>query len=360
MAVSSVNIYSSKQVLKARLQAALVFESSFRDFSSQTANSQYQIMNALNLLAKSEDALEAYSFLLTIKQREYDNAVESSKKASSSFSANQSEIETKTKEFQAGVAKFKKDEERKAIFDCILGAVEVIGAIAATVATGGAAAPTIVATGANAAKAVGKVAALIAKLKAIFQKLKEIYEKIKPVIEKLKALVDTAKTVIDNLRKLREVTDNAIALKPDTKSNDVINATAEWQRFALEITAMEDNIREYDIAGKQAFFMALKKLVINGQTHILAQANLVQRGDELATVTIQNKMEQRDKDRLSAMVYNNSASEKVLDFLRRAMFDRLLQIRGLVYLDFATYCSAYSYHTLRHGKLTRKSANPAC
>jgi hypothetical protein len=32
------------------------------------------------------------------------------------------------------------------------------------------------------------------------------------------------------------------------------------------------------------------------------------------------------------------------------MFDRLLAIRSLVHLDFSTYSSAYSYHTLLRGK----------
>lgn len=115
MAVSSVNIYSSKQVLKARLQAALAFENSFREFSAQNVNAQYQVTNALDLLAKSNNALETYGFLLEIKQREYDTAMEANKKAASVLKADQDEITDRTREFQAGVGTYERDEERKAI-----------------------------------------------------------------------------------------------------------------------------------------------------------------------------------------------------------------------------------------------------
>ena len=350
MAVSSVNVYSSKQILKARITAALVFETAFRQFWLETGNAKNQTATALNLLAKSNDAIESYSFMLDIRQREYDNAITAHKKASTTFSDNQDEIAARTKVFEAGMTKFEKENKLEIVKAVIMGVIEIGVAIAVAVKSGGSTAPAIAANLAETVKGVGKVAMMVAKLKAIYEKLVKIYAKIKPVVEKLKKVVEEVNEVVDALRQFKETGQVAKTLKPDTKSTDVFNATAEWRIFQLEIEAMEDSMLDYNIEGKKAFFMALRKLAINGESFILTQANIVQKGDELATCMLQQKMTTRDTKRLSHMVYNLSGDQVVLELLQRSMFDRLLAIRGLVHLDFFTYCTAYKYHTLLRGK----------
>lgn len=350
VAVPSVNIYASKQILKSRLTAALAFEQAFRDFSIEASNRKVQTQTAVDLLRKSQDAIQTYAFIKEIRQREYDNAVVANAKAQKTFQANQSNLCNLGANFQAGVEEWKEAEKEKAAKDVLKGLVMVGLAIGATIATGGAAAATIPAAGAAVVNTASKIATLIAKLKQIFEKIKEIYNKIKPVIEKLQLMVKTINDVIATLRKFDGATTGTKTLKLSADSTDVFNATAEWRRFDITVREMEDSLREYKIKGKEEYFHDLKILVPNGECFILTQANLVKTGDELATVLVQSEAERRSESRLSLTTLSVATDLDVLDLLVRAMFDRVLTIRSLVYLDFLTYSSAQEYHTLSKGQ----------
>ena len=349
MAVPSVNIYASKQVLKARLAAAMAFEVSFQSFSAQSHVEGNRTSDALDMLAKSDDAISAYKFTLGIRQREFDNAVTANNKAAATFAQNEKDIDSLRKAFEKGIEDYKDAQKMEAVKGVITGIFSVVVAVAATVATAGAAAPAVVGAIGAVAQGATEVVTLWQKLKAVFDKIKAIYEKIKPVIAKLQELVKTAMAVVAALRQLAQTTgaaDSAVTVKADAQSPDIFNATAEWRRFNLTVMEMEEILRDYDIDGKADFFHALKTLVINGECYIQTQANLVTKGDELATVMLQSKHEDRQHERLSKLAYKSTTDSSVFELLRRAMFDRLLAIRALVYLDFATYLSAYDYHTM--------------
>jgi hypothetical protein len=353
LSVPSVNIYASKQVLKSRLVAALAFEEAFRDFNTEARSLNIQTNTALNMLAKSSDAMQTYEFLKDLRMRDYKNAVTANEKALVIFKTRQSDLETLGNRFKRGIEKWQKDQKRKGLFAFLTAVVEIGVAIGATVATGGAAAPAVGAAVAGTVKAAGKIAQLVAKLKEIFEKLKKIYEKIKPVIEKLQAAATIVKDVVDKLNKFAAATEGPKAVKPPMSSSDVFNATAEWRRFDITIRDMIDGMSDLDykgIDGKDDYFQALKFLVVDGETYIQTQANLVTKGDELATVLLQQKMESNDTARLAATARVVATEKSVAELLRRAMFDRILAIRTLVFLDFYTYTTAYQYHTLSNGK----------
>ena len=83
--VPSVNVYSSKQVLKARLIAAKGFEDAFQSFVAQERSSTNWEGLSANLLAKSDDALEEYAFLKDQIQKAYDAALASNTLAEKDF-----------------------------------------------------------------------------------------------------------------------------------------------------------------------------------------------------------------------------------------------------------------------------------
>ncbi|RPA75394.1 hypothetical protein BJ508DRAFT_230147 [Ascobolus immersus RN42] len=346
--VSSVPIHASKQVLKSRLTAALAFETAFRDFSLHTGGMKVQAMQAVNVLSKSNDALQTYDFIRSIRSREYDNALKSNGKAKAIFSTNQTDLETYSQRLRDGVEEWKKDQILKAGWEIFKGIFEVGIAIGATLATAGAAAPVAITAVATTVNTATKVGQMIAKLKRIFDKLKAIYEKIKPVLEKLQTVVKSITDLIANIRTFDAATQPVLKLDTKNDITDVFNATAEWDRFDITVKEMEDTLVDYSISGKEEFFRALKFLVINGKCYILTQANLVQKGDELATVLLQKKMEERNQDRLAATLRTIATDDRVVRLLTRAMFDRVLAIRSLVSLDFASYVSAYKFHSLQN------------
>jgi len=349
--VPSINIYNSKQILKARLQAAIAFETSFQQIHGQGKQADYQVRQALNLLAKSDDAVQNYTLLAQMKQRDYENAIVIKEKAEELFRAGQAQLVDRQKAFEAGVQRYKDAQERQAFLDCLTGIFKVIGAIGATVATCGAAAPVAVATAVSTtAQVADKAKTLIEQLKNIYKTLKALYEKIQPVFKALGELAKIAKTAVDNMQELNRKTTTPTSLKPDTQSNDPINPNTEWEAFRIEIISMKDSLRTTPIDDKDGFFIALEKLVVLGQAQIYAQTHLVFRSDDLTAATMQKRIGDQELSRNATMTYDPSQSEKVLKLLQKVTFDRLLAVRSLVYVDFGTYCSAYEYHTLRESE----------
>lgn len=77
--VPSLNIYSCKQILKSRLLAAQSFENALLEHLSSERNSVNWTYTGADLLRKSDNALEEYTFLSKLANKNYDNAVESHK-----------------------------------------------------------------------------------------------------------------------------------------------------------------------------------------------------------------------------------------------------------------------------------------
>jgi hypothetical protein len=352
VAVPSVNIYSAKTVLKSRLTAAQAFEDAFRTYRTQSVNMKIQMINAANLLARNKDVIQAYQFQRDLKQKEFDLGVKANDEASSKLEASTKSLKKLGDDFEEGLKEWQRKKKEEAGKEIIKGFFTAALAIGATVASGGLAAPLAGMAAVNLGNAVTSVAKVIKALKEFYDKIKELIEKLKPVIDKIKALVKIVMKVIETLKKFNAATGDASTLRPDVKGQDPINATAEYDRFLVEVQSLESQMQEYnDINGKAAYFKALRILVINGKAAIQAQQNLVQRGDELAVTIIQQQVEVRDEKRLAAAATTVDQAQAVSELLSRAMFDRILAVRGRVYLDFFTFLTAFRYHTLREGKL---------
>lgn len=113
---------------------------------------------------------------------------------------------------------------------------------------------------------------------------------------------------------------------------------------------MQEYLRDYKIEGKREYFMLLKTLIITGECYIRTQSNLVQKGDDLTIVSFQSKIKAKDQKQLAAISYSAVTNEKILNLLKRAIFDRVIALQTFVYQDFQTYSLAYNYHTLSKGE----------
>ncbi|CAG1966982.1 unnamed protein product [Fusarium graminearum] len=280
--VPSVNIYASKQVLESRLAASMAFEQAFQNFVAQERASAAMLGQTMNLIAKSEDAMSEYAFLEEVSQKAYRPA------------------------------HLHRDNR----------------AIAATVASGGLAAPMVSAAVGSAVNAGKNIANIINTIKGVLQTLAE-------TIQNVVAALNASQT-------LQEKT----ALQRPDMSLDIFNATALWDIFREKIDDIEKALSGIDFDAKDKYFFALKTLVINGKTYLQTQENLCQRGNELALVLLKVKLQHKDQKRLALSATATEQQGAVLDLLKRAMFDRLLTIRSLVFLDFQIYSEAYMFHAL--------------
>ncbi|KAM5376208.1 hypothetical protein ACJA88_007319 [Fusarium oxysporum] len=343
--VPSVNIYASKQVLQSRLAASTAFEQAFQHFVAQDRASAAVLGQTVNLIAKSEDAMSEYTFLEDLAQKAYASAQSAREVAFKRYDQNNTDLVPLQKAFSKGLEDWcteQKVEAAKAVFSAC---ISTIGAITATVASGGLAAPMIPAAAGKAVEAADKIAKIIEKIKEVIKKIKEIYEKLKPILEKLTKLAETIQAVVTALNASKTLQEKTAIQRPDM-SLDIYNATAQWDIFKEKVDQIETTVASIEFPGKQEYFFALRTLVINGKTYLQTQENLCRRGNELAIILLKVKLQHKEKQRLTLSAKATEQQGAVLDLLKRAMFDRLLSIRSLVFLDFYMYSEAYMFHAL--------------
>ncbi|KAI9749666.1 MAG: hypothetical protein M4579_006787, partial [Chaenotheca gracillima] len=344
--IPSVNIFASKEVLQARLLAAQRFEDDFHVFIGKSRDNEYLNLAAANMVYASNDAMSEYNFLEGLARKHYTENADALEKAQKSFSARQDELKKAGEKFQQGIQKLKKDQEMEAVKEGIFAAIEVIGAIALTVATAGAAAPAVVAAGVHAVSKVSTVSKIIQKIKEIVGKLKKIYEKFKPMIKKLAALVEAVKKIVAILNQAKSIAEKPNQLEPASTDMDEINGMRVWDDFVIDVTSMFDEIQGYEIEDKAPYKVALLKLSVSGKAVLATQTAVITSGEALTTILLKEKLQNDQTGRLEKALSVIGKNSRVVSVLERAMFDRVIAIRGLAFLDFWNYSLAYQYHTL--------------
>lgn len=280
-----MNIYSSKRVLKSRLLAAKGFEDAFQSFVAQDRSAGNWASQTANLLLLSKGALSVYVLLGGLAQKAYDAAVEAYDAARRRFEEDLNSLKNLEKGFKNGIDKYTDDQKFQAAKDIALGVVELFGAIAATVATGGLAAPLAIGAGAEVASTAAEI---VKTLKKIYDTVKTIHDKLQPVIKKLKALAESINkmlAVVAQAKALREIDFQ----RPNMKS-DISNGTAMWRIMRVEVDEMEIELKALSIDGKSAYFKSLKMLGIYGETYLQTQENLVQRGNDSVVVQLKTEL----------------------------------------------------------------------
>lgn len=354
--VPSLNVYSCKQILKSRLQAAKAFEDSFRDYTSEERNATSWAYLAADLLRKSDQALEEYGFLSSLARKRYNEAVEAADYAEAQFKKTQKLVNEASDKFKKDVADWELEQKLTAAKDIFLGLIAVGVAIAATVATAGAAAPAAVGATAKVVVTGTKVAQAIAKVKEIIEKIKEIYEKLQPIIEKLGELFKSIQAMVAAIESAQSALELPQSLKEGEMKLDALNATAQWDIFDVQVGLLEKQFAALGIPNQDKYLFALRSLVVYGKTYLQSQVNVVVRGDELATIQLRLKQQQDSRPAIEAMMTRFVENKELISVLKIAMFDRLLAIRALIYVDFNSYANAYAYHTLETNSPVRLSA----
>ncbi|PTD03203.1 hypothetical protein FCULG_00009152 [Fusarium culmorum] len=298
--VPSVNIYASKQILESRLAASMAFEQAFQNFVAQERASAAILGQTMNLIAKNEDAMSEYAFLEDVSQKAYCSAQSARESAFERYNKNNTNLIPLQNAFSKGLDNWVKEKN---------------------------------------------IAHIINVIKGVVTTIKGIYDKLQPILEKLQTLAETIQNVVAALNASQTLKEKTALQRPDM-SLDIFNATALWDIFREKIDDIEKTLSEIDFEAKGKYFFALKTLVINGKTYLQTQENLCQRGNELALVLLKVKLQHKDQKRLALSATATEQQGAVLDLLKRAMFDRLLTIRSLVFLDFQIYSEAYMFHAL--------------
>jgi hypothetical protein len=245
----------------------------------------------------------------------------------------------KAKKFEDAVDKWQSDLKIAATKEIIKSCISIGLAVAATVASCGAMAGTLVAAGSQVVSKAAEVKALWDKVKVVLKELEAIYKKLKPTLKALGEILKTVKQTVELLKNL-DFKAPGQDLKRPGSGLDALNATAQWRYFDVQVEVLEDSLKPMNIPGTDNYYLALKDLVIRGQTFIQAQTEVISLGDELAVITLRLRQEKQARPALEKMVTHFGNDIQVLQMLKIAMFDRLLAIRALVYVDLHSYASA--------------------
>ncbi|WXC58059.1 hypothetical protein SNK03_003958 [Fusarium graminearum] len=159
----------------------MAFEQAFQNFVAQERASAAMLGQTMNLIAKSEDAMSEYAFLEEVSQKAYRPAQSARESAFQRYNNNTDLIPLQNA-FSKGLddwVRKEKIEAAKSVFSACIG---TIGAIAATVASGGLAAPMVPAAVGSAVNAGKNIANIINTIKGVVETIKGIYEKLQPIL----------------------------------------------------------------------------------------------------------------------------------------------------------------------------------
>ena len=344
--VPSVNIGSCKRILKARLTAAAAFEDALQVFLAQGETSTDLTLFAANAIDQNRNALTEYAFLESNAREASAKAIEAFNVAKTNYTKQQEKLNDASQNFKKGIQQWKSTEQQKAIWETVGAVIEVAVAIAEAVASGGLATPAAVGAVTKAAGTVGQVAGMIAKITEVLDKLKKIKEKFEPLFNKLKGLVSAVQKILAIIESAKDITDMPSQLEPADPESDPINANATWDAFTVDVEAMFKELESFTIPDKDDYRTQLLNLPIFAKAYLMAQVAVVTTGQNLAGIILHRKLDNEQHTRLENTLKHISSNNVVLSLLQRAMFDRVLALRNLVYVDFWNYKAAFQYHAL--------------
>lgn len=181
-----------------------------------------------------------------------------------------------------------------------------------------------------------KIAKIVAKIKELVEKLKKLYEKFKPMIEKVTKLVAAVKKIVSIFEQAKAMSDKPNKLEPAGTDIDQANGTRMWDDIVIDVTAMFQEIAGNGIEGEEPYKSALLKMSTAGKAMLVAQTAVVTTGEALTSVIVKKRLEIQQRGRLETALKTVSKNTQTLVVLKRAMFDRVIAIRGPAFLDFRT------------------------
>ncbi|GKU12934.1 unnamed protein product [Fusarium langsethiae] len=352
--VPKLDLSTAQQVLKSRLDSATAFDTAYRKLQGQDANTKNIILFANVTLDKSIDSDRVYSFMTATAQQRLTDAQFTFLRANKEFQSLQTTLKEAQDKFKAGIESWKTRQTWKAVGEVFKGIVAVAGAIALAVA-----APPVgaIAIGEGAAELGTAIeesktaVSLWQEIKDIITTIKDVYGKIEPYLKKVQELVDSVSKIMDLIKSKKSMDD--IHRKdienfeiPAIKSDDITNATADWDIFLLQMNNLHEGIKGQVIGGADEFFLTINKMVVRGKAVLAAQMGLSSASDAYLTVVQQSLAQQRHTDRLRKVIPQIQGDQLAFRIIKLAFAERLLALRSWIVLDFRQYVASYAWNSL--------------
>ncbi|KAF4944983.1 hypothetical protein FSARC_14531 [Fusarium sarcochroum] len=258
--------------------------------------------------------------------------------------------------FNAGIEAWKTAKAWEAVGDVLTGIVAVAGGIALACAVPPAGAAGIGEGAAElgaAMEGTEEAVGLWERIKEIVENIQGVYEKLEPYLEKVQELVDSVNKIVELIKSVSSMDDienndiDKLKLPSTaTSSDDVINSTADWETFRLQMNGLYDGIKEEQIEGADDFFSTINKMAIRGKALLATQIALSSASDAYLTVMQRSIAQKKHTDRLRQAIPQIRGNEKSLEIIKLAFAESLLALRSWIVLDFRQYVAAYVWNSL--------------
>ncbi|KAJ8463725.1 hypothetical protein ONZ45_g17482 [Pleurotus djamor] len=335
-------------VVDRNIKVAQAYEQQYERYSDLAAGSQVWIESATVMKEQYTDLSNMCKTLASQAQDRYDSAEKALRENNNAFEDAKSAVTHAQDALAKGYLEWLIKQHRetliavfKALFDlgvavgeCVLGQPE---AAEAAVEAGKAAEKAY-----EAAEAVVEAGSLVDKLIKGIKELPKIFKKMSGIASAISALFISIGKAIANASSPNPEVD---APDADTSTN-FIGLLASWDVYLDELdSSMKFPISE-GISGAEEYRLASRKMAILGKALLLSKMAAISQGQELARTLMQLYVNEKQQERLADWITKLETSNEAYLQAQVLLFNRLLDVRGWIYIYLQSYIDSYRYWAL--------------
>ncbi len=261
------------RLAQTTLEALQAVEDESRTLFGRGVDIDAQKSAAQAMLGHYRNAKTYSDRLLKQAAEEVERASAATAQAQAKIDERKATLETKKKALDEGIEEKRREHEREAILNIVIG-VALIGAGIATVWFSGPAGAGAAAAGAaQVGKAAADAGAEVSKLVQLIQKIAKVLDAIKKIKGYCELLGSAYAAIADPIEAARRAEAAGKSL-PDPLQNSDLMGAADWQEFVIELDAAFAPVLQEKVAGAQEYLAEMKKLAIRGEDWVRSQANL--------------------------------------------------------------------------------------
>lgn len=76
---------------------------------------------------------------------------------------------------------------------------------------------------------------------------------------------------------------------------------------------------------------------------------VISTGEDQTMMTLKENLATSQQKKVTACLETIDGDKRIFEMMKLVMFDRLMAVRGSVYMDFSLHSMAYIYHSLSSG-----------
>ena len=340
-----LKLASYRQQLHDAIAVAEAFETQYDRFMDKEDVLDTQIQALDEVIASNQATVDLQQTLVKEADNRWTEAVAAADKASADFQASQDILKEKAAIFEVELKMWIEHQIIKAVFDVVMGIVEIAAAIGLSLVMPAAAAGAPAEAGA-AVDAIGKLAKGIELTEGEFESLKGAVEAIQSCIESsLKSLTATL-TIVDLAKNQSPGTPVNPDETPGNTDVDMLISLAAWDLWREEIDQQMATVVAEEVPTADDYQLALRKHAIGGKLVSQLRNEACRAGVEYGHALLSLNKAEDDIKRLKDLRDSYQGKEDEANQAKVFFYDRMSMIRTTILIEMRKATWAYQYLAL--------------